>query len=117
MTQHEGPVLVHCAEGKDRTGFVCATIMSLAGAHAQDIIADYMKTYDCYYQITETSAPKKYEAILDNIHDFLYSMCEKEPTTPLEDLDLQTSAIQYLKQGGLNSEEVSQILNYIQNNT
>lgn len=113
MSKCEGPVLIHCAEGKDRTGFVCALIMSLAGASYKDIIDDYMLTYKNYYNITKTTAPKKYEAILDNIYDFLYSMCQKERKIPLSELDLYNSAINYLKQGDLNDDEISSIINFI----
>ena len=113
MTKHKGPVLVHCAEGKDRTGFVCALIMSLANASYEDIVDDYMKTYDCYYNITKENEPKKYQAILDNIYDFLYSMCHADTSIDIKDLPLQTSAIAYLKEGGLNDTEIQTILDYI----
>ena len=40
----EGPVVVHCTVGKDRTGFVSAVLQLLAGVSREDIIADYMET-------------------------------------------------------------------------
>ncbi|WP_446664989.1 tyrosine-protein phosphatase [Flexivirga sp. B27] len=36
-----GPVLIHCAGGRDRTGMVCAMLLSLAGAEPESICADY----------------------------------------------------------------------------
>lgn len=32
MTKYEGPVLIHCVEGKDRTGFVCTLLSALANS-------------------------------------------------------------------------------------
>ncbi|MFI6483338.1 tyrosine-protein phosphatase [Nonomuraea sp. NPDC050663] len=40
----DGPVVVHCAAGKDRTGIVTALALSLAGVSDEDIIADYALT-------------------------------------------------------------------------
>ena len=52
---HEGPVYVHCLEGKNRAGFVCAVLERLAGASREEIIADYMVSYANYYGLTEDS--------------------------------------------------------------
>jgi protein-tyrosine phosphatase len=40
----DGPALVHCTAGKDRTGFVVAVIQSALGASENDIAADYLRT-------------------------------------------------------------------------
>lgn len=39
-----GPVLVHCAVGKDRTGFVSAMLLSALGVPRQTLFADYELT-------------------------------------------------------------------------
>lgn len=38
------PVLVHCTAGKDRTGFVCAVLLSAVGVSWDDILADYLES-------------------------------------------------------------------------
>ncbi|WP_423464010.1 tyrosine-protein phosphatase [Promicromonospora sp. MS192] len=40
----EGPVLVHCAAGKDRTGLVVALALSLVGADPDAVAGDYEAT-------------------------------------------------------------------------
>ncbi|MCR4898530.1 MAG: tyrosine-protein phosphatase, partial [Acholeplasmatales bacterium] len=42
FAKNEGPYLIHCVEGKDRTGFVCMVIEALCGATYQEIVDDYM---------------------------------------------------------------------------
>jgi len=39
-----GPVLIHCAAGKDRTGILAALTHRLVGVHPDDLIADYVLT-------------------------------------------------------------------------
>jgi rhodanese-related sulfurtransferase len=40
----DGPVLVHCAAGKDRTGVGVALVLRLLGVSHGDVIADYLLT-------------------------------------------------------------------------
>jgi protein-tyrosine phosphatase len=44
IARSEGPVLVHCAAGKDRTGVVVALALSAVGVRPEAIVADYMAT-------------------------------------------------------------------------
>ncbi len=46
LATREGPLLVHCSGGKDRTGTLVALTHTLAGVHRDDIIADYLATND-----------------------------------------------------------------------
>lgn len=58
---NEGPYLIHCREGKDRTGFAAALLECLMGAPVGEVIADYMETYVNYYGVEPGS--EKYDAI------------------------------------------------------
>lgn len=40
----DGPVLIHCAAGKDRTGVACALLLRAAGVRSDAIVADYVRT-------------------------------------------------------------------------
>jgi hypothetical protein len=52
LPSRPAPYLVHCMEGKDRTGYVCALLEGLCGATYEEIVADYLVTYYNYYNIT-----------------------------------------------------------------
>ena len=79
LMEHDGPYLVHCTEGKDRAGFVSAILQCLMGASAQEVMADYMTTYENYYGvepgsesyriIAESNMKKTLEAVFD-VEDF-----------------------------------------------
>ena len=44
LVEADGPCLVHCHTGKDRTGFVVAVTLALLGVPTGHIIADYERT-------------------------------------------------------------------------
>jgi protein-tyrosine phosphatase len=46
LARTEGPMLVHCTAGKDRTGLICALTHHIAGVGREDLVADYMLTND-----------------------------------------------------------------------
>lgn len=46
LAEADGPILVHCAAGKDRTGIICALTHHVAGVHHDDIVEDYLLTND-----------------------------------------------------------------------
>ena len=51
LIDNEGPYLIHCNEGKDRAGFVAALLEALGGAEAEEIVEDYMLSYENYYHV------------------------------------------------------------------
>ncbi len=113
MTEHSGPCLIHCVEGKDRTGFVCALMLALADASPQEIIDDFMITYYNYYGITLEDDPERYDAVETIICDFLYYMCSAEHGTSFETMDLKAGGEAYLRRGGLSDEQIEQIEAYL----
>ena len=100
---HEGPYLVHCKEGKDRCGFVCAILECLMGAPADEVAADYMVTYYNYYGVKPGS--EQYEAIVNsNIRKSLERAFGVEN---LREADLAACAEEYLRALGLSDETIA----------
>ena len=105
MAEEDGPTLIHCVEGKDRTGFACALLLALADATEQEIIDDYMITYANYYRITKESDARKYEAILVNVNDFIACLRNTDTGT----VSLKLGAELYLQRGGLTADQIAHI--------
>ncbi|MDY0288757.1 MAG: tyrosine-protein phosphatase [Sphaerochaeta sp.] len=51
MAERKGPYLVHCNEGKDRAGFVSALLSAIMGATVDEVVEDYMVSYENYYGV------------------------------------------------------------------
>lgn len=49
----DGCILFHCADGKDRTGYGAAIVLSLLGVSRKDIYEDYLKTNEYTKQKAE----------------------------------------------------------------
>ena len=105
IIENDGPYLIHCKEGKDRTGFFCALLEAFAGATYDEIAADYMLTYDNYYGITKESDPKKYETIQESLLvPMLQSIAGAE--TDVENADLAACAETYLLDAGMTQAQI-----------
>ncbi len=107
MAGMEGPYLVHCTEGKDRTGFVCILLEAFAGASYEEIVADYMLTYDNYYKITEASDPAKYSTIKEKNVDAMLKSILGDPAADLAVADLAAGAEKYLLNAGMAEADVA----------
>jgi protein tyrosine/serine phosphatase len=46
LAETEGPIVVHCRAGKDRTGMIVALTHVLAGVHRDDMYEDFLATND-----------------------------------------------------------------------
>ncbi len=44
LADEGGPVIIHCAAGKDRTGLACALVLDALGVEEEAIFADYLLT-------------------------------------------------------------------------
>ena len=113
MSCQSDPVLIHCLEGKDRTGFAATLLLALAQASPQEIIDDYMITYDNYYGITKDGDPDKYEAVVENVNGFLRYLCDASDGDDVSALDVRSGAENYLRRGGLNDEQIARIEEFI----
>ena len=74
-------ILFHCTEGKDRTGFVGVVLESLCGASYEEMLYDYMVTYDNYYNLTEASDKTAYDYIVElKFNDMINYLLTFDPT-------------------------------------
>ena len=106
MAEMDGPYLVHCTEGKDRTGFVCMLIEALAGTSYQDMVDDYMLTYDNYYKITEQSDKAKYDVILDkNLVSMIRSVVNDD-SVDITKADLVPYVEKFLLDAGMTEQQL-----------
>ena len=112
MLETEGPYLIHCTEGKDRTGFVAMLIEALCGADYDEIIDDYMLTYDNYYRISEEKDKEKYDTILNRNILAMLRFIEGEDCD-LEKDDLSVGARNYLLKYGMTEEEIDRFISVL----
>ena len=108
MGTSEGPYLVHCLEGKDRTGFVVALLEALTGASYDEMVADYMISFDNYYGIDEQSDPEAYDIILNNnFVPMIRYIAGLDKNDDILAADYESGAEAYLINCGMTGEEVS----------
>lgn len=110
MLTMEGPVLIHCIEGKDRTGFVCMLFEGLAGATYQEIVDDYMITYYNYYPGVLEEDDRLYQCIKQTyIDEMIRYISGADENTDLTQLDIHQWCRQYLYNAGLTEEELNKL--------
>ena len=108
LAERETPYLVHCLEGKDRTGFAIMMLEALMGWSDAQIIDDYMQTYSNYYGIEPGT--DKYDMIVKkNIQEMLCNMTGLEAGASLADIDLQAAAETYLLSNGMDEEALKRL--------
>ncbi|MBQ1299547.1 MAG: tyrosine-protein phosphatase, partial [Erysipelotrichaceae bacterium] len=108
---NDGPYLIHCTEGKDRTGFVCMMIEILCHATYDEIASDYMITYDNYYQVNEKGDKYKYDLILDSYLNDMLRMLAQDKEADVRSLDLEECGRNYLRASGMSDEEIDALVN------
>ena len=102
MISNEPPYLVHCNEGKDRAGMTIALLEALSGATMDEIIADYMESYENYYGVEKGT--EQYALISEIITDFFQTMNGR----PFPYSMVRTVAEQYtLSTIGLSMDELA----------
>jgi protein tyrosine/serine phosphatase/S-adenosylmethionine hydrolase len=107
LIAHDGPFLLHCTEGKDRAGFVSAVFESLMGASLQEVVADYMMSYENYYGVKKGT--DQYAAIANSniVASMTTVMCGLPKGTDISGVPLAKFAEWYLQSIGLSTDEIS----------
>jgi hypothetical protein len=105
MADDPGIYLIHCKEGKDRAGFVCAVLECLMGASAAEVVEDYMETFFNYYGVGKGSY--EYDAIAQG--NIIKTLKTAFGISDLNDADLAACAQDYLLSIGMSSDEISRL--------
>ena len=103
ITGNEGPYLIHCKEGKDRTGILCAVLECFAGAPADDVINDYMISYYNFYNVRKSDAA--YGIILNN--NLIKTLNELFDVDDIRTAKLKAEAEEYLLSAGLTENDLN----------
>ena len=105
------PYVVHCMEGKDRTGYVCALLEGLCGATYQEIVDDYLITYDNYYLITPVKDPELCNTLVSmrlNTCLMYYAGVTNEAQLPM--VDYAKAFSNYLLTHGMSRQQLDALL-------
>lgn len=111
LPSHPAPYVVHCVEGKDRTGYVCALLEGLCGATYQEIVDDYLKTYENYYQVT----PQKDREVCDALLYLRLNPCLKfyagvDDETLLPNVDYAKAFSDFLLAHDMSDEQIGALV-------
>jgi protein tyrosine/serine phosphatase len=106
----EGPVVVHCMGGKDRTGLVVALARRLAGVSMDEVVADYA--------LSEANLEVNHQAWVDAAPDEAEARRRRMllPTPPdamrrvLEEIERRHGSPEgYLRDAGVSAEDVERL--------
>lgn len=64
----DGPILIHCSDGVNKTGLVCSVLSGLVGSNYKKICDDYSQSYFNYFNIDKKEITEK--LIIDEIGQY-----------------------------------------------
>jgi len=109
---NDGPFLLHCKEGKDRTGFVSAVLEALMGTSLEEILADYLKTFTNYYNVEgKKHVPprrEQLELVRENFVAYWIAVYAEAGVdiADIENVDLAEATADYFVALGLDEYEI-----------
>jgi len=108
MITHEGPYLIHCFAGVDRTGFAAALLEALMGASLKEICKNYLSALPYDYS---DSYRMEYYKKTRNFLGQIKTMAHGEKITGI---NIQNAAERYLLCNvGLQQEEIDKLKNIL----
>ena len=111
LSVSEPPFLIHCVEGKDRTGFVVFLLECLAGASAEEMGSDYADSFANYYHIPKES--RFYKEISKRAVQGFMEMIQGDE---LHTDSYEAAAVKYLHGCGLTEDDIIRIKNALVGN-
>jgi len=104
ITEGSAPYYVHCSLGQDRTGFVCCILEAFCGASYDEIIDDYMLSYDNLYGITKETDPERYNLMKKRI-DYMFTLITgQKNASKMSTKEIGEATWKYLRQAGVSEQ-------------
>ena len=111
LPSHPAPYLVHCMEGKDRTGYVCALLEGLCGASYEEIVADYLVTYSNYYNISPVEDPVLCNTLVSlRLNTCLMYYAGVSDEAQLPSVDYAQAFSNYLLSHGMSQQQLDALI-------
>lgn len=111
LPSRPAPYIVHCMEGKDRTGYVCALLEGLCGATYDEIVADYLITYDNFYKVNPIKDPDLCNTLVSlRLNTCLMHYAGVDEETQLPDVDFSKAFASYLLAHGMSQEQLDALI-------
>ena len=111
LPSHPAPYLVHCMEGKDRTGYVCSLLEGLCGATYGEIVADYLVTYDNYYYINPAKDPVLCNTLVSlRLNTCLMFYANVSDESQLPNIDYAKAFSSYLLSHGMTQQQLDALV-------
>ena len=111
LPSRPAPYLVHCTEGKDRTGYVCALLEGLCGATYDEIVADYLITYDNFYHVTPETDPDVCSTLVSlRLNNCLMYYAGVTDEAQLRTVDYAKAFSSYLLSHGMSQAQLNALI-------
>ena len=108
MVELDGPYLIQCSLGRDRTGVLIALLEALSGAGYDEIISDYMESYRNLHNINMDADSLQYRLFKQRIDEKLEETLSVS-RAELSECNLQSAAADYFFRCGMTAEEVAHL--------
>jgi protein tyrosine/serine phosphatase len=110
MIAHEGPYLIHCFAGVDRTGFVSALLEAFLGASLKEICKNYLSAFPVDNSNSDhIENYRKMKNLLCQLKEIAYGR-------NITQINIQNAAEHYLlNKVGLSYDEIIKLKNILRN--
>lgn len=107
MIEKDPPFLVHCVDGKDRTGLTIALLAAIMDASVDEILDDYAQSFVSFYHVVPGS--HVHQEFRDIMADMLTRL---NSGIPIDNSNVKNTAMRYLvDQVGLTLEQIGALQN------
>ena len=105
------PYIVHCMEGKDRTGYVCALLEGLCGASYEEIVDDYLITYNNFFHLNPGNSPELCNTLVSlRLNTCLMYYAGVSDEAQLSNVDYAKAFSAYLLSHGMNHQQLDALI-------